>query len=143
MIKTFRGSLADGGIVTVNLHTQSGTIGYRIKKFQIMPLAPGSVRQELVAQIFTVEQTTAVATVDFSDPTLLAACTYSQLEDSWTSGPQIAIFDDMVVNQDIYITLQDTQNNGGSNYYIELEQFKLDLNENTVATLKNIRNTTQ
>jgi len=26
------------------------------------------------------------------------------------------------------------------NYYLELEQFKLDLNENTVATLKNIRN---
>jgi len=26
------------------------------------------------------------------------------------------------------------------NYYIELEQVKLDLNENTVATLKDIRN---
>ena len=26
------------------------------------------------------------------------------------------------------------------NYYIELEQIKLDLNENTVATLKDIRN---
>ena len=26
------------------------------------------------------------------------------------------------------------------NYYVELEQMKLDLNENTVATLKDIRN---
>ena len=38
-----------------------------------------------------------------------------------------------------YITLQDTQNAGGSNYYIELEQIKLDLNEATVATLKDMR----
>ena len=29
------------------------------------------------------------------------------------------------------------------NYYIELEQMKLDLSENTVATLKDIRNIEQ
>jgi len=54
----------------------------------------------------------------------------------------VVIFDNEVFNQDIYITY--TDNGGGSNedinYYIELEQIKLDLSENTVATLKDIRN---
>ena len=43
----------------------------------------------------------------------------------------------MTFNQDIYITCKSS---GNMNYYMELEQIKLDLNENTVATLKDIRN---
>ena len=46
-----------------------------------------------------------------------------------------------VFNQDIYITAVD---NGGSqdcNFYLELETMTLDLNENTLVTLKDIRNT--
>jgi len=49
----------------------------------------------------------------------------------------------MVVNQDIYITHIDTNGAIPCNYYIELEQVKLDLSENTVATLKDIRNITE
>jgi hypothetical protein len=47
----------------------------------------------------------------------------------------------MTFNQDIFITLG-SQSGASCNYYIELEQVKLDLNENTVATLKDIRNIT-
>ncbi len=35
-IKSFRGLLADDGIETVPLHTNNGTTGYRIVKFQLM-----------------------------------------------------------------------------------------------------------
>ena len=51
------------------------------------------------------------------------------------------IFDNQVFNQDIFITYNDLQGSDAKvNYYIELEQVKLDLGENTVATLKDIRN---
>ena len=43
-----------------------------------------------------------------------------------------------VVTEDIYITCYSTDNR--VNYYIELEQVKLDLGEQTVATLRDIRN---
>ena len=50
------------------------------------------------------------------------------------------VFDNMTFNQDIDITMVDVNGTQAGNYYIELEQIKLDLNENTVATLKDIRN---
>ena len=50
-------------------------------------------------------------------------------------------FDKMVFNQDIYVTHTDNSSAGFINYYIELEQIKLDTNANTVATLKDMRNT--
>ena len=47
-IKTFRGLLADGGQDTIVLHTNDGSTGYRIVKFQLMPDAPGTVEHELM-----------------------------------------------------------------------------------------------
>ena len=52
------------------------------------------------------------------------------------------IFDDDVFNQDIYITHVETVGTEPCSYYIKLEQVKLSLDENTVATLKDIRNVT-
>ena len=57
-----------------------------------------------------------------------------------TFGGTSIIFDNMTFNQDIYITHKDDDGGQPINYYIELEQVKLDLNENTVATLKDIKN---
>jgi len=138
MIKSFRGELDDGDIETIRLSTNNGMTGYLIKKFQLMPLSPGGVTQELVAKIYSVKQDTATSTVGFDDPTLLAAAVYAQHSDSWATNSTV-IFDSVPINQDMYVTLQDSQNAGGSNYYIELEQIKLDLNEATVATLKDMR----
>ena len=55
------------------------------------------------------------------------------------------MFDKEIFNQDIYITHHNQHDTDTSacNYYIELEQVKLDLSENTVATTKDIRNITQ
>jgi hypothetical protein len=141
-ILSFRGQVADGGIDTITLHTNTGSTGYRIKKFDLMSVNPGNSSQEIVGKIYSVPQTTVSTTVDFSDPTLLAAASLSTSADSWQSFQNV-VFDNMTFNQDIYVTIDDSQNVAGANYYIELEQVKLDLNEQTVATLTNIRNITQ
>ena len=139
--KSFRGMIADLTTDTISLHTNTGSTGYRITKFQLMAEKPAGENQESVVKIFSIPQTTASETIDFSDNTLLGA---GYLEsDSSGSTPTFneaaIIFDNMKFNQDIYVTHVE-QGSDAVNYYIELEQVKLDLNENTVATLKDIRN---
>jgi len=91
----------------------------------------------------TAELTSIVTTQpDFSNNELLAVgIATNDVTGSGHGFWEDVIFDREIFNQDIYITHRDE---GGStvacNYYIELEQFKLDLTENTVATLKDIRN---
>jgi len=140
MIKTFRGLLADGGQDTINLHTNDGKTGYRIVKFEQFPEQPGIVTQESVMKIYKSEQSTVDGLVNFSDTTLLAAAFYAEghsTSDSVTNG--IVSFDREIFNQDIYITHSEVNAANQMNYYIELEQISLDLNEATVATLQNIR----
>jgi len=146
MIKTFRGLIADAAQDTIVLHTNDGSTGYRIVKFEIIDKAPGTANLENVVKIYTVSQTTGGLSVDgvidFSDNTLLGCAfwTYSGSNPTYSTPYQI-IFDQMVFNQDIYVTHKDVSANANpSNYYIELEQVKLDLSENIVATLKNLKN---
>jgi len=142
-IKTFRGLIADDTQDTIVLHTNDGSTGYRIVKFEILPFTPGDVNQDSTVQIWKVKQTAVVQTIDFSDNHLLAAATYASDDPTFSNNDSRAvIFDREIFNQDIYITHQDQASGALSiNYYIELEQVKLDLGENTVATLKDIRNT--
>jgi len=144
MIKTFRGSVTDGGQDTIVLHTNNGSTGYRIVKFESLPSAPGTDNFEAIVKIYSVEQTTFTGTIDFNDQTLLATIFYT----SYATGganTDIIIFDRMIFNQDIYITYSESGSGASGevmNYYLELEQIKLDLSESTVATLKDIRNVT-
>jgi len=141
MIKSFRGTLASGGKETIRLSTNKGEIGYTIKKFQIIDQTPGTADVELVSKIFTNEQDTVDGVVDFSNSELLAVSFYT-FERGNISSRQTTIFDNVKVNQDIYITAIDgAGGNDITNYYLELEQFKLDLSEATVATLKDMRGT--
>jgi len=144
-IKSFRGLIANGGKDTITLHTNNGSTGYRITKFVLMPNTPGTGgTQESVVKIYKIEQTgVATGTIDFSDNTLLGAATWIGNKNPAVSAPgpyDSVIFDNEVFNQDIYITHIDTDSGEAVNYYIELEQIKLNLDENTVATLKDIRN---
>jgi hypothetical protein len=139
-IKTFRGKIIDGGQDTIVLHTNDGSTGYRIVKFQIMTAAPGTVRAEHVVKIYKTLQTTVDGLIDMSNQTLLAAAEYAEDSGAYTAGPLVVIFDQEIFNQDIYVTHAEVNSSQAVNYYIELEQVKLDLNENTVATLKDIRN---
>ena len=137
-MKTFRGQIPNGGQDTITLHTNDGSTGYRIKKFEIIDSAPGTVNTEIICKIYTVAQTAVDALVDFNDQTLLGAAYYSRA----AGMLPVIIFDNITFNQDIYVTQEAASGGSASscNYHIELEQVKLDLNENTVATLKDIRN---
>ena len=146
-IKSFRGQIANAGQDTVALHTNNGSIGYRIVKLEILPNLTGAINAELVLKIYSVEQLTVDATINFSDQTLLAVSYFKVHQDASTGSNEgsqnyAVVFDNVVFNQDIYITAEDTAGIEPTNYHLELEQIKLDLNQNTVATLKDIRNET-
>ncbi len=138
-IKSYKGLMADDTQETIPLHTNDGSTGYRIVKFQAMAADTAKLQQS-VLKIYKVEQTTIDDDIDFSDNRLLGAIYFTKNDDTKYPIVQSTIFDNEVFNQDIYITHKDASTGEPLNYYIELEQMKLDLNENTVATLKDIRN---
>jgi len=140
-IKTFRGLIPDNSVETIPLHTIDGSTGYRIKKFEIIPNDPTNNVSSAIVKIYTTVQTATTRTIDFSDQTLLGVALYSNNSTLQNYPEDIqVIFDGMTFNQDIYVTLNNAAGNDSVNYYIELEQVSLDLNQNTVATLKDIRN---
>jgi len=138
VVKTFRGLLANGGQDRIRLSTIKGKVGYKIIKFQLMPLAPGTLTQELVSQVFTDEQSAVSGTVNFTDATLLAAAIFATSADSFNTFETV-IFDNKIFNQDIYVTVDDSQDAGGSNYYLELEVIPLDDAGAEYTTLKDMR----
>jgi len=142
MIKTFRGLIPDAAQDTIVLHTNDGSTGYRIVKFESIPKSPHNTTQESVVKIYKVSQTIIDGQVDFSDNTLLAVAIFKQHDSTNYMAFESVIFDNEIFNQDIYITNYDAATGESMNYYIELEQVKLDLSESTVATLKDIRNIT-
>ena len=138
--KSFRGNIDNGVIDTISLHTNDGSTGYRIVKFECMFENHAGLSTESTFKIYSIAQTTVDALIDFSDQTLLAAAFIENSSATTTFGGKTIFFDNMVFNQDIYVTYSEAGNAQSGNYYIELEKVKLDLNENTVATLKDIRN---
>lgn len=141
VMKSFRGMMESDAIDIISLHTNTGSTGYRIKKFQTIQEDPGTSTEHVV-KIYSIPQTTVDDKIDFSDQTLLAV-SYLQsgpAASSSTVANEVIIFDNMTFNQDIYVTAKTITGSDQANYYIELEQVKLDLNENTVATLQDIRN---
>jgi len=139
MIKTFRGLIASGAVDTIVLHTNDGSTGYRIVKFEVIQEQPGVQDTESTITISKVLFTPANP-INLSNNTLLGVAFFSSnAASAYPQNSSTIIFDQEIFNQDIYIGTFDTSGKS-MNYYIELEQVKLDLNENTVATLKDIRN---
>ena len=142
-IKSFRGLLADGQELRIRLGTIRGEIGYKIKKFQIITNLPGAGSDYAsVVKLRSQPMGDGVATtaiVNFDSGVLLGV--------AWTSGDsatpnnylETVVFDNVVFNQDIFVTHKETIGSQGCNYYLELEQVKLNLDEATVATLKDMR----
>ena len=143
-IISFRGLIADGGQERIPLQTNKGLIGYQIVKFEIMSNTPVTIgTQESVVQIWKTEQTapsTTTVSIDFSNNRLLAAAVWTGSDDPRYQSAQQVIFDNEKFNQDIYITHTNTDGSEACNYYLELKQMDLALDEATVATLKDIRN---
>jgi hypothetical protein len=139
-IKTFKGKIADDGVDTIFLHTNNGSTGYKIQKLQIMQQQPGGQNSQLVFTVWKVDPGAAQTTLDFSDNRLLGVAYRSEADTTAVNEGEVIIFDTETFNQDIYLRASDVAGSQPCNYYMELEQVKLDLNENTVATLKDIRN---
>jgi len=143
MIKTFRGLITNNTQDTIVLHTNNGSTGYRIVKFQVINQNPTTQNVEAVLKITSVSVTPTLL-IDFSDGDILAVAHYTSGEASNTNPVnETVIFDAEIFNQDIYISsIGQGANIDGMNYYLELEQMKLDLSESTVATLKDVRSVT-
>ena len=138
---SFKGSLADGLQDRIKLSTIKGLIGYKIVKFEICGTVMGSTDDELTAQIFKKDQTNSITgVVDFTDDDLIAVAFYNDAATGNYGNDRHIIFDNEVVNQDIFITAVDTSGNAGkTNYYIELETMPLTETQATQLTLKNLR----
>ena len=140
MNKTFRGKLATGESDKIRLSTNDGLTGYKIVKFQVMPTKFWNSDYESTLIISKNALPGTQDTVDLTDPNILAATIWSSRSTSESYPEDVTIImDNTKFNQDIYISYYDTKTNDGQNYMIELEQVKLDLNEATVATLKDMR----
>jgi len=139
MIKTYRGRLLDGGQERIRLKTNKGDIGYRITKFQIIGGEPGEAAMLDTVKIYKVKQSTITNTIDFTDGDLLGAAFVLQSSGSSAPFDMAVIFDQEIFNQDIYVTHVDTVGANSCNYYLELEQIKLNDNESTMATLQSLR----
>jgi hypothetical protein len=135
---TYRGKLADGEEQRIRLSRKDGLMGYKVVKFDIIPARPGTDEIEATVSISKYSFTPA-SDINLDNHNILAVAYWSGY---YTSAyPQVntkIIIDTSVVNQDIFVGNKDRQGNA-MNYYIELEEVKLDLNEATVATLKDMR----
>ena len=139
-IKSFRGLMSDNAQERINLKHRDGRIGYRIVKFQAIPEDPGDSLGEHTVKIYKVVQAAVTSTINFSDETLLGVVSVSTHSANLLFN-EVIIFDNEIFNQDIYITHTDRAASASCNYYIELEQMPIASDEATVATLKNMRNT--
>ena len=141
-LKTFRGQIKNDGKQKVVLHTNTGAIGYRFRKFQLMPKTPNNATEEALVTVWSTssarDSQVGITSVNFASQELLCVAFFSSAAAATTNPEDITVvFDQVTFNQDIYITCASS---GNMNWYMELEQVKLDVNENTVATLKDIRN---
>ena len=140
-IISFRGKLNDGEQKTISLQTNNGLIGYRITRFEAIPESPGTSSSNHILKIYKTEQSAVTSTIDFADNRLIGSLWLrDNVDANYVGAIESVIFDNEKFNQDIYVTHVETVGTKEVNYYIELEQMKLDLNEQTVATLKDIRN---
>jgi hypothetical protein len=134
----YRGLIADGEQQIIPLQTNNGLTGYKIKKFQIMPYNFNE-SDEYTVQIWKTSPPAIATNQDFSDQRLLAVA-YFATDGTDIVNDSIVIFDSEKFNQNVFVVCK-TQSGKNINYYIEMEQMKLSLDEQTVATLKDIRNT--
>tara|TARA_Y100000004_G_scaffold190133_1_gene246786 strand:- start:134 stop:577 length:444 start_codon:yes stop_codon:yes gene_type:complete len=145
-IKTFKGQLPIGQQEKIHLSTNDGLTGYQIKKFKVFPSQPGQQTEELIAQIYLTDQTGNVTSdVNFNQSDFLGVAFYTNNSNmAYSSNVDVIVFDKETFNQDIFVYI--TNAAGGTtpaNFYLELEQFKIDINTSTYHTLKNIRNSKQ
>jgi hypothetical protein len=138
---SYRGKLPIGEQDRIRLRTITGKTGYKIVKFQVVSTTAGAANSELIGQIFKTDQTGSVtSTIDFSKSDLLAVSQYHDANSTSYGFTEQFIFDNEIVNQDIFVNITDISGSTApANYYIELEVMKLTDVEATNITLKSLR----
>ena len=145
---SYRGRIAIDTQAKINLKTNKGKIGYKIKKFSIISQTPGvsaGTGTELVCKIYSSSQENAVSTtVDFTEGDLLAVAYNKEGVAASQAGYEVIIFDNAVTNQNIFVTMADASGNTiEANYYIELEAKPINDLEATMLTLQSIKTITE
>jgi hypothetical protein len=140
VVKTFRGLLVHDGQDRIRLRTIQGKVGYRITKFELQLMEPGSGNQESTIKIYKSQQSTVARTINFTDSDLLAAG-YITTSATGYQASTIVVFDSEIFNQDIYITHSESVSGSSCNYYMELEVIPLDEAGAEYTTLKDMRST--
>ena len=138
-IKTFRGLLSNLGQDRIYLAGGDSDKGYRIVKFDIIGKTPLFAESEYVMKIYTVEQASGSidSQVDMRDDTLLAvSIATNDSANPVNSGYKSVLFDQEVVNQDLFVTYKTNQGSEQCNYYIELEEVTMSKNEQAVVNFK-------
>jgi len=138
---SYKGIVPSGTQQKINLSTIKGKIGYKIVKFQVINKQPNEQTVELQGMLYKTSQTGSITNViDFSDSDLLGVTTYVNSSNSAYPQSDVIIFDNEVVNQDIFfVGIDQGGDNREVNYYIELEAMTLSDLEATMLTLKNIK----
>lgn len=139
MIKSYKSRLADETTDIIPLHTNNGKTGYRVVKFELLPV-DADEDVESVVKVFTVDPGTPTANIDFQDATLLAAGIIRAGTGVSQPLTAITVFDNVKFNQDIYVTLKGNSYTKDVNYYLELDQMSLTEDEALVTIVKNLRN---
>jgi hypothetical protein len=139
---TFRGQLDSGGMDEINLKTNTGKKGYKITKFETMPDTPGTNQTESIVKIYNKTQSSVDALIDFTESDLMAArfqAIANGSNEAYATAVE-TIFDNTVVNQNIFVTAIELAGGRPTNYYIELESMTLSDVQSTQLTLKSLRN---
>ncbi len=118
---SFRGSIIPAtDPQRIKLSTMNGKTGYKITKLQIISNTPGVSNVEHLVQIYSKYGQGPSTEVDFTNDALLAVAYYQDEAAPHYPSSMDIIFDNEVVNQDIYIAGADV--GGGvvtNNYYVE------------------------
>ena len=75
-MKSFRGLMKDGDIDTIPLHTNDGSIGYKIVKFRLMGFEPGGSTNGVTFAntAFAMTNALLVSSGDFYGPKSMINC---------------------------------------------------------------------
>tara|TARA_R100000808_G_scaffold3357_1_gene11986 strand:+ start:1964 stop:2410 length:447 start_codon:yes stop_codon:yes gene_type:complete len=138
---SYRGIIDAGLQEKIRLSTPKGKTGYKITKFQIISPDPGTSSVELIAKVYSKDQTGQISNdIDFTENDLLAVAHFSANGSSQTyPEDMVVIFDNEVFNQNIFVTATDDSGSSKTNYYLELETVPLNDIQSTQLTLKNLR----
>tara|TARA_Y100001963_G_scaffold148175_1_gene225617 strand:- start:694 stop:1137 length:444 start_codon:yes stop_codon:yes gene_type:complete len=140
MIKTFRAKVAEDQQVKIPLSGGDTNTGYRIVELTGMPADTAgatNTSNEALVCVWKNRQSNFDSEVDFNDDNLLAAFYFLRDQGVVAITSESVIFDDELINQDIFVTYVDAQtNNVGFNWFLKIEEVKMKDPEIAVVNYK-------